>query len=227
MLTRGEDDSSGRSICWSSFGSIARDFYAPRSLPYRLFRSREVMSGIDQRNMRKRLGEITYQSLGPGDRILLGQEVPISFLSVRRRSNKLLCFRAAPLPAGCLPTKSCTPGTHLRLAAGHRGFRRCHSAAQGHPLVNVSSMAAIVLRTLGSSGGKKPPAGMSSKLASKVLLSPIRLHKSTHLGVKCSHENRSPRGFARAKRASVRRTFEAAILHTFDGAVESHPGHDL
>jgi hypothetical protein len=52
------------------------------------------MSRIDQRNMRKRLGEITYQSLRP--RIVFFGQKPDIIPQCKQPFEQLVCFRGPP-----------------------------------------------------------------------------------------------------------------------------------
>ena len=145
-------------------GSIARDL-TPGSLLYWLFRTREVVSGVDKRNMRKCLGEIANQSLRSGS--YSSDRSPTSFLSVSSRSNNCCASSRRPVTSRLSASQKLQARNAPSPGGGRRGCPRCHSVGQGRPPINVARSRQSCFEPLDHRASKKPTAGMSSKLASR------------------------------------------------------------
>ena len=136
-----------------------------RALLRRPGRAAQVVRGVDQRDVRERLREVADQARRPACR------------TPRRAARRRCAARAAARTAVARrpggrsarrrrPARSCRPGMRPRPPAGRRRPSSGRSGSRKPSTNRWRSTAAIVPRTRGSSGGRKPTVGSSSRLAS-------------------------------------------------------------
>ena len=122
---------------------------------------REVMGGIDQRQMRECLWEIA--ELAPVVRVVfLGKQTDVVAQRPEAARTARAPRRIVPASHNCRPARSCKPGTRLLPAAGRRSALRCRSAARGHFARACVRLLQQCLGRAGRRAAESPPSGSAA-----------------------------------------------------------------